>query len=195
MPSSLGSSIPKVTLSVASEVIEKLKRIAKDKEPTEVMKEIIIKYVDKAAKLAQRVTTLKSYLDNLNLCQEELLTRLSTKDIIGALRQVHITIRWLHTLLLDFSQLPLSEGERRYLDKLKAIIEFHLKEFDELKQRNYAADMWNMQYYLLTSIYLLFCVKSWLDSILADAGTELKELLTMSYEDVLRLYKALRDSK
>jgi hypothetical protein len=159
--------MPKVTLSLSSEIAEILSKGGGSL--SEKVKEIVILYAERTSKAQERAMAVAEVLRELrehSLRIREIVREKSDRpesvdsEITSALRLSKVA-------LLLASSLPLTEGEKSYIASLEELY----KLFEDVRKEGYS-----LNFLFLPALILIVVTTSFLFSLIVDVATELKDL-------------------
>jgi hypothetical protein len=159
--------MPKVTLSLSSEIAEILSKGGGSL--SEKVKEIVTLYAERTSKAQERAMAVVEVLRELR----ELLLRI--REIVreksdrpeSVDSEITSVLRLSKVALLLASSLPLTEGEKSYI----AFLEELYKLLEDTRKEGYS-----LNFLFLPALILIIVTTSFLLSLIVDVATELKDL-------------------
>ena len=165
--------MPKITLSLASEVIEILKKHGKS--PYEVSKEIIVRYTEKLGRIGERSELLASIVGNVYSSIQNMHNLLKSGKYNEFIAEVISDLKLLEIALTEMLSLPLSRGERTYAEFLRDLCRILISGRD-----HYSIES------IVMALIVILLTSSWIMTLLLDIGMELEDLgLTEDYHKIL----------
>jgi len=186
------SSVPKITLSLASEIIEALRRSELGRTPYEAAKNILIMYVERCTEFKEKgkilATILRNIFDKLNEIPSRFTQHLSLPEVAADLIVVlDLTI----VALEEVSTLPLSVGEKLCVAAFNRLCKrFSIKLKEQLRKRSAESEIL-LATYIPTAYITVFHIAIWMLSLLAEVDYELKDL---GYTDVQEAVEKLLEA-
>lgn len=175
--------MPKLTLSLSSDVLKTLERLGKS--PYDIGKEIIVRFAERIAKVGERGNLLASMITSINESIDSVFEKLEKGQFKLAAVEIISTLRILEAILTELLLLPLSEGERMYAKLLKAMCEGYLKRSRIFvhDEPSIAAPM------IISAVMSILLTIAWIKALLFELGIELERI--GKPEEALRIYEKL----
>jgi len=154
--------MPKVTLSLSSEIAEILSKGGGSL--SEKVKEIVILYAERTSKAQERATAVVEVLREVQEHWLRITARLKSCRLESMASEITSALRLSKVALALAGSLPLTEGEKFYIASLKKLCEF----LENLKE--------DLDLFTPFACVLIIVIMVFLSSLIMDVAVELKGL-------------------
>ncbi len=175
--------MPKLTLSLSSDVLKTLERLGKS--PYDIGKEIIVRFAERIAKVSERGNLLASMVNTVDELIDSASEKLRKGQYKVAAIEIVSALRVLEAILTELLMLPLSEGERMYAELLRGMCRSYLKRSRVFVQ----GEPLIVVSAAATAIMSILLAVSWIKTLLLELGVELERV--GKPEEALRIYEKL----